>query len=133
MREMNGRQVHFITVTLLSPSLPQPPHYHPSINQMLLPPPSLSHCLFLLPPPFYPSSIASAIHLPLYRSQLHHFFQTPIYFLFLTPTFLSSYQASLPILVARTDINIRWLCYVRTIYLEHGIHQHKNRVGCTGF
>lgn len=24
--EMNGRQVHFITVTLLSPSLPQPPH-----------------------------------------------------------------------------------------------------------
>lgn len=36
---MNGRQVHFITVTLLSPSLPQPPHYHPSINHTLLPPP----------------------------------------------------------------------------------------------
>lgn len=41
---MNGRQVHFITVTLLSPSLPQPPHYHPSINHVtaFTLPPSLS-------------------------------------------------------------------------------------------
>lgn len=67
---MGGRFTLLLSLCSLPVCLNLPTTIHPLITRYCLLPP-FPHCLFLLPPPFYSSSFAPAIHPSLHHSQSH--------------------------------------------------------------